>query len=74
MGEKKQLKLWLSEEKIKEVEGVAVEWGYKNANAVIEKMIDSYLDFFIAAEKVRQAEIERQKEALFGVKPKRRAG
>ena len=77
MSEKKQLKLWLPEEKITRVEEVAAEWGYKNANAVMEAMIDSYLEFFIAAEEAREAEIERQKKALFkgGVKTeKRQAG
>ena len=76
MGEKKKLKLWLPEEKLDRVTQVASDYGYKNANSVMETLIDSYLDFFIEAEKARQAEINRQRQALFGVKPaeKRKAG
>jgi hypothetical protein len=73
MGEKKQVKLWLPEAKVAELEQVALDWGYKSTPAVVEQLIDSYLEFFVAAEKAREAEIQRQKQKLFRVKqPQRR--
>jgi predicted transcriptional regulator len=75
MAARKPLKVMLDEEVVEALQRLADRFGRRTGNVVAEEVITEYLEFWSAAEKVKQQEKERQRALLLGeAAPKRRAG
>jgi CRISPR/Cas system-associated protein Csm6 len=71
-----QFRIMIAPEFQAELEAAAVQYGRKSGNKIAEEVLVEYFEFWRLAEEAKRAEKERQRAALFGVKPaeKRRAG
>ena len=75
MAARKPLKVMLDEDVIQTLHREAERFGRRTGNVVAEEVITEYLEFWVATEKVKKQEKDRQRALLLGEPAqKRRAG